>query len=710
MMKEKSKNAARSRREKENAEFLELAKLLPLPSAITSQLDKASIIRLTTSYLKMRAVFPDGLGDCWGTKPPPQNPYESSIRELGSHLLQTLDGFVFVVAPNGKIMYISETASVHLGLSQVELTGNSIYEYIHPADHEEMNSVLNGSNSDPNNHHQHYYYTFNEMEKSFFLRMKCVLAKRNAGLTSGGYKVIHCSGYVKIRQRHFVNSTTTTTDTTDTKSAINNDDHHVDQCCCCCQNLGLVAVGHSLPPSAITEIKMYSNMFMFRASLDLKLIFLDAKVSQLTGYEPQDLIEKTLYHYIHGSDLEMMRIAHQTLLNKGQVTTKYYRFMAKPFGWIWMQSYATIVHNSRSSRPHCIVSVNYVLSQAECLEHQLLIDQMLINPLNSQQQQQQHNSLMMTSNPLSSASSSSSLSSTSASISSSKSILIQDVDNNSIDMINNNNTDEIIISNGIVNLDNHIDHKSIKLSQINNNIDPLSSITNTPQTTTTTTTTKTKSTKILNEKITKKKNKSNNNNNNRHSNHYSNVEMSNPIHHHLNHQEQQHLFQPNHHHNHHHLYNNGIDTGHIYGQNTTTTKTSPLSIDDHHHQHHYNMTMFDSNAYLNLIDCDVTNRINNNNINAYNNNGNNIIMTSKDPISSTMSIIMQNDTQKCIVDDNDINISTTIPVTPSNVIVDSQLQHYNHQHHNNNNNRHNAYNHHNNHHHHQMIQINTSAK
>ena len=33
--------------------------------------------------------------------------------------LQTLDGFIFVVAPDGKIMYISETASVHLGLSQV---------------------------------------------------------------------------------------------------------------------------------------------------------------------------------------------------------------------------------------------------------------------------------------------------------------------------------------------------------------------------------------------------------------------------------------------------------------------------------------------------------------------------------------------------------------------------------------------------------------
>lgn len=59
-MKEKSKNAARSRREKENAEFFELAKLLPLPHAITDQLDKASVIRLTTSYLKMRAIIPEG--------------------------------------------------------------------------------------------------------------------------------------------------------------------------------------------------------------------------------------------------------------------------------------------------------------------------------------------------------------------------------------------------------------------------------------------------------------------------------------------------------------------------------------------------------------------------------------------------------------------------------------------------------------------------
>lgn len=60
VMKAKSRDAAKNRREKENQEFGELAKLLPLPVAITSQLDKASVIRLTTSYLKLRNLFPDG--------------------------------------------------------------------------------------------------------------------------------------------------------------------------------------------------------------------------------------------------------------------------------------------------------------------------------------------------------------------------------------------------------------------------------------------------------------------------------------------------------------------------------------------------------------------------------------------------------------------------------------------------------------------------
>ena len=251
-------------------------------------------------------------------------------------------------------MYISETASVHLGLSQVELTGNSIYEYVHPADHEEINQLLNLSPSQftcTNTTKQDV-----EIERSFFIRMKCVLAKRNAGLTNAGYKVIHCSGYYKIPA------------SSDQSSIASGYESNY-------SNPYLVAFGHSLPSTSITEVKMNNNMFMFRASLDLKLIFLDSRVFQLTGYEPQDLIEKTLYQHIHIQDLPSIKLAHQTLLLKGQVTTKYYRFLTRDGGWIWMQSCATIVHNSRSSRPHCIVSVNHVISESEAQNQILSVEQ-----------------------------------------------------------------------------------------------------------------------------------------------------------------------------------------------------------------------------------------------------------------------------------------------------------------------------------------------
>lgn len=64
----KSRDAARTRRTNENQEFNELTKLLPIPAAITGQLDKASVIRLTISYLRLHSFCADVL------LPPTDNP------------------------------------------------------------------------------------------------------------------------------------------------------------------------------------------------------------------------------------------------------------------------------------------------------------------------------------------------------------------------------------------------------------------------------------------------------------------------------------------------------------------------------------------------------------------------------------------------------------------------------------------------------------
>ena len=52
--------------------------------------------------LSMSNIF-SGLGDGWGMKPALTKRPEI-LKELGSHLLQTLDGFIFVLSADGKIM------------------------------------------------------------------------------------------------------------------------------------------------------------------------------------------------------------------------------------------------------------------------------------------------------------------------------------------------------------------------------------------------------------------------------------------------------------------------------------------------------------------------------------------------------------------------------------------------------------------------------
>jgi len=51
--KEKSRDAARSRRSKETEIFTDLGLTLPLPASIINQLDKATVMRLTIASFKI---------------------------------------------------------------------------------------------------------------------------------------------------------------------------------------------------------------------------------------------------------------------------------------------------------------------------------------------------------------------------------------------------------------------------------------------------------------------------------------------------------------------------------------------------------------------------------------------------------------------------------------------------------------------------------
>ncbi|XP_067312059.1 neuronal PAS domain-containing protein 3 isoform X1 [Pseudorasbora parva] len=388
LRKEKSRDAARSRRGKENFEFYELAKMLPLPGAITSQLDKASIIRLTISYLKMRDFANQG-DPPWNLRiegPPPNTSVKaigsqrrrspgvvaSEIFEphLGSHILQSLDGFVFALNKEGRFLYISETVSIYLGLSQVELTGSSVFDYVHPGDHVEMAEQLgmklppgrgllsqgggaeDGASSASSSSHSEtpepvessspsLLSPDNTLERSFFVRMKSTLTKRGVHIKSSGYKVIHVTGRLRIRMA-----------LTHSRSVPN-------------QIMGMVVVAHALPPPTINEVRIDCQMFVTRVNMDLNIVYCENRISDYMDLTPVDIVGKRCYHFIHAEDVEGIRQSHLDLMNKGQCVTKYYRWIQKNGGYIWIQSSATIAINAKNANEKNIIWVNYVLSNPE---------------------------------------------------------------------------------------------------------------------------------------------------------------------------------------------------------------------------------------------------------------------------------------------------------------------------------------------------------
>ncbi|XP_051503115.1 neuronal PAS domain-containing protein 3-like isoform X1 [Myxocyprinus asiaticus] len=386
LRKEKSRDAARSRRGKENFEFYELAKMLPLPGAITSQLDKASIIRLTISYLKMRDFANQG-DPPWNLRiegPPPNTSVKAigsqrrrspstvatEIFEphLGSHILQSLDGFVFALNKEGRFLYISETVSIYLGLSQVELTGSSVFDYVHPGDHVEMAEQLgmklppgrgllsqcteDGASSASSSSHSEtpepvessspsLLSPDNTLERSFFIRMKSTLTKRGVHIKSSGYKVIHITGRLRIRMA-----------LTHSRSVPN-------------QIMGMVVVAHALPPPTINEVRIDCQMFVTRVNMDLNIVYCENRISDYMDLTPVDIVGKRCYHFIHAEDVEGIRQSHLDLMNKGQCVTKYYRWIQKNGGYIWIQSSATIAINAKNANEKNIIWVNYVLSNPE---------------------------------------------------------------------------------------------------------------------------------------------------------------------------------------------------------------------------------------------------------------------------------------------------------------------------------------------------------
>ncbi|CAK1552316.1 unnamed protein product [Leptosia nina] len=332
--KEKSRVAARCRRTKEMQIFAELTAALPAKKEEVEQLDKASVMRLAISYLRVRDVVSMLPADT-DTKAM-ESP--KGLEEVQSELsyMKALDGFVLVLSQQGDIVYCSENIAEHLGVSQMEIMGQSVFEFSHPCDHDEIREALRASNVG---------------RRDLLLRLKCTITSkgRNVHLKSASYKVIHLTGHML----------------TEEKAAENNNDEENSEVKKSNKDGALVAVGRPIPHPSNIEIPLDSKTFLTKHSLDMKFTYTDDGLMDTLGFEAGDLNGRSLYDYHHAADSASLAHQFKSLFSKGQCETGQYRFLAKSGGYAWVQTQATVI-TDKQQKPVSVVCVNYVISGIEC--------------------------------------------------------------------------------------------------------------------------------------------------------------------------------------------------------------------------------------------------------------------------------------------------------------------------------------------------------
>uniref|UniRef100_S4RY96 PAS fold-3 domain-containing protein n=1 Tax=Petromyzon marinus TaxID=7757 RepID=S4RY96_PETMA len=274
--------------------------------------------------------------------------------------------------------------------SQVELTGSSAFEYVHPADHAELaeqlglrlpgaprHVLLNKGTSSLSHvtltrsckgstpHPSHGQgptmpSSFNVLEiRVFYISTSSVLGNRGIFFVKEPhYWVIHLAARLRRRSSSSGGGGGGQAPASPASPCPSPPVEH--------PLLGLVAVAHALPPPTLSEVRIDCHMFVTKLNLELRVSYCESsRISDYMDQTASDIVGKSCYHLIHTEDVAALRLSHLDLINKGQCITNYYRWLQKCGGYIWVQSTATITINSKNADEKTVVSVNYVLSNLE---------------------------------------------------------------------------------------------------------------------------------------------------------------------------------------------------------------------------------------------------------------------------------------------------------------------------------------------------------
>uniref|UniRef100_A0A2K6GNF1 Basic helix-loop-helix ARNT like 2 n=1 Tax=Propithecus coquereli TaxID=379532 RepID=A0A2K6GNF1_PROCO len=323
------------RRDKMNNLIEELSAMIPQCKPVARKLDKLSVLRMAVQHLKS---LKDGLTLGFVKSSLPSFIQDNELRHL---ILKTAEGFLFVVGcERGRILFVSKSVSKTLNYDQASLTGQSLFDFLHPKDVAKVKEQLCSSEISPreklvdaktglqvhSNFHTGRMHMYSGSRRSFFCRIKsCKISVKEEK-----FYTVHCTGYLRSWPPNIIGM----------EEERDNKKENSNFTC-------LVAIGRLHPyivPQNSGEIKVKPAEFITRFAMNGKFVYVDQRATAILGYLPQELLGTSCYEYFHQDDHNNLTDKHKAVLqSKEKIFIDSYKFRWFSFTNPWTKELEYIV-------------------------------------------------------------------------------------------------------------------------------------------------------------------------------------------------------------------------------------------------------------------------------------------------------------------------------------------------------------------------------
>ncbi|XP_045490298.1 circadian locomoter output cycles protein kaput isoform X3 [Pieris rapae] len=308
-------------------------------SSSNRKMDKSTVLKSTISFLKnhneitVRSRAHDVQED-W-------KPAFLSNEEFTYLVLEALEGFLMVFSTTGRIFYVSEGITSLLGHTPSDVVNTTIFDLAFEEDRPNLYNMLQntGNPIDPNQ----------ALTAENEIKFQCHLQRGTLDFRDEvTYELVEFSGHFRSNMKQVDGDEMYQTDPD--------------------SRLLFVCTGRIYTPQLIRDVTLVDssrNEFTSRHSLEWKFLFLDHRAPPIIGYLPFEVLGTSGYDYYHFDDLEKVITCHEALMQKGELTSCYYRFLTKGQQWIWLQTRFYITYHQWNSKPEFVMCTHRVVSYAD---------------------------------------------------------------------------------------------------------------------------------------------------------------------------------------------------------------------------------------------------------------------------------------------------------------------------------------------------------